>query len=178
MVSFREPLAVVRLDESVARRLGVPPQSQSPCPCIVSAQASWSSIPLSLVMLLCRSGISFVMLLSPQCSLAHPCYGACVNLSPGYRCGACPAGYHGNAPSGVGLEHAQRYKQNCTEIDECAEGKDACDPNAKCINTLVSGKEAREMYSIGIRVGGSGRLNETPSLFKTKKMGGTSLYRK
>lgn len=77
-----------------------------------------------------------------ECVLANPCYepDECVNLSPGYRCGGCPNGYRGNAPSGVGLEHAQKYKQKCEEIDECSEGIDTCDPNANCINTLGSFK--------------------------------------
>jgi len=77
-----------------------------------------------------------------ECALANPCYDTneCVNLSPGYRCGGCPDGYRGNAPSGVGLEHAQKYKQKCEEIDECTEGIDTCDPNSNCINTLGSFK--------------------------------------
>ncbi|XP_078366394.1 uncharacterized protein LOC144650562 [Oculina patagonica] len=77
-----------------------------------------------------------------ECALANPCYdpNECVNLSPGYRCGGCPTGYRGNAPSGVGLEHAQKYKQKCEEIDECTEGIDTCDPNSNCINTPGSYK--------------------------------------
>lgn len=38
----------------------------------------------------------------------------------------------------MGLEHAQKYKQKCEEIDECTEGIDTCDPNSNCINTLVN----------------------------------------
>ncbi|XP_074618758.1 uncharacterized protein LOC141877629 isoform X2 [Acropora palmata] len=77
-----------------------------------------------------------------ECVLAKPCYESsqCVNLSPGYRCGGCPNGYRGNAPSGVGLEHAQKYKQTCEEIDECSDGIDTCDPNSNCINTPGSFK--------------------------------------
>ena len=75
-----------------------------------------------------------------KCALANPCYepSECENLSPGYRCGGCPTGYRGNAPSGVGIEHAQEYKHKCEEIDECAEHIDTCDPNSNCINTPVS----------------------------------------
>jgi len=77
-----------------------------------------------------------------ECALANPCYepSECENLSPGYRCGGCPTGYRGNAPSGVGLEHAKKYKQKCEEIDECTEGVDTCDPNSNCINTPGSFK--------------------------------------
>ncbi|XP_068721591.1 uncharacterized protein [Montipora capricornis] len=77
-----------------------------------------------------------------ECALANPCYerSQCENLSPGYRCGGCPEGYRGNAPSGVGLEHAQNYRQKCDEIDECSEGIDTCDPNSNCINTPGSFK--------------------------------------
>lgn len=76
----------------------------------------------------------------PQCDRANPCYEAnkCENRVPGYQCAACPDGYRGNAPSGVGLEDAQNSKQVCQEIDECKEGISTCDPNAQCINTNVS----------------------------------------
>ena len=75
-----------------------------------------------------------------QCARANPCYEAdkCENRVPGYQCAACPDGYRGNAPSGVGLEDAQNSKQACQEIDECTEGISTCDPNAQCINTNVS----------------------------------------
>ena len=53
------------------------------------------------------------------------------------QCAACPDGYRGNAPSGVGLENARNSKQVCDEIDECKEGISSCDPNALCINTNV-----------------------------------------
>lgn len=75
-----------------------------------------------------------------QCTRANPCYESdkCENLVPGYQCNACPDGYRGNAPSGVGLEDAQNSKQVCAEIDECKEGISSCDPNSQCINTNVS----------------------------------------
>ena len=75
-----------------------------------------------------------------QCAQANPCYEAdkCENRVPGYQCAACPDGYRGNAPSGVGLEDAQNSKQECQEIDECKEGISTCDPNAQCTNTNVS----------------------------------------
>lgn len=87
-----------------------------------------------------------------QCALANPCYepSKCENLSPGYRCGGCPTGYRGNAPSGVGLEHAQKYKQKCDEIDECAEGVDTCDPNSNCINTPVSAEWSPSYLHFGL----------------------------
>ena len=76
----------------------------------------------------------------PQCTRASPCYerDKCQNLVPGYQCNACPDGYRGTAPSGVGLEDAQNSKQVCEEIDECKEGISSCDPNSQCINTNVS----------------------------------------
>lgn len=76
----------------------------------------------------------------PQCASANPCYESdkCENRVPGYQCAACPDGFRGNAPSGVGLEDAQNSKQVCEEIDECKEGISSCDPNSQCINTNVS----------------------------------------
>ncbi|KAK2566263.1 Cartilage oligomeric matrix protein [Acropora cervicornis] len=72
-----------------------------------------------------------------MCTRANPCYVSdkCENRDPGYQCAACPDGYRGNAPSGVGLENALNSKQVCDEIDECKEGISSCDPNALCINT-------------------------------------------
>ena len=72
-----------------------------------------------------------------KCSEARPCYGSCINLTPGYRCAGCPPGYSGNAPSGIGLEEAQNSTQKCVDIDECALKMHSCDPNAACVNTLV-----------------------------------------
>lgn len=76
----------------------------------------------------------------PQCARANPCYESdkCENRVPGYQCAACPDGFRGNAPSGVGLEDAENSKQVCEEIDECKEGISSCDPNSQCINTNVS----------------------------------------
>lgn len=75
-----------------------------------------------------------------QCARANPCYESdkCENRVPGYQCAACPDGFRGNAPSGVGLEDAQNSRQVCEEIDECKEGISSCDPNSQCINTNVS----------------------------------------
>ncbi|XP_020621686.1 cartilage oligomeric matrix protein-like [Orbicella faveolata] len=75
-----------------------------------------------------------------ECARANPCYESdkCENRVPGYQCAACPDGFRGNAPSGVGLEDAQNSKQVCEEIDECKEGISSCDPNSQCINTNVS----------------------------------------
>ncbi|KAK3740782.1 hypothetical protein QZH41_001240 [Actinostola sp. cb2023] len=73
-----------------------------------------------------------------ECSAAYPCFdnSTCVNLSPGYRCGGCPAGHRGNAPTGIGIEYAKTHKQSCEEVNECTENTHVCDPNAKCINTV------------------------------------------
>ena len=73
----------------------------------------------------------------------NPCFNqsqdasTCVNLAPGYRCTGCPPGYAGDAPAGVGLEHAMNNTQQCVDIDECSLGLHLCDPNSDCVNTLV-----------------------------------------
>lgn len=35
----------------------------------------------------------------------------CINTSPGFRCGSCPAGYTGPQVQGVGLAYATANKQ-------------------------------------------------------------------
>ena len=35
-----------------------------------------------------------------ECKVPGACFSDCVNITPGYECGSCPAGYYGNAPSG------------------------------------------------------------------------------
>nr|CAD7435198.1 unnamed protein product [Timema monikensis] len=74
-----------------------------------------------------------------QCDLAGPCdpHVRCVNLSPGYRCDACPQGFTGSSGlEGIGLEVALHNRQRCYDIDECADGRNGgCDPNSACTNT-------------------------------------------
>ncbi|KAJ8273618.1 hypothetical protein GJAV_G00103660 [Gymnothorax javanicus] len=61
-----------------------------------------------------------------ECSLAQPCFtpSACINVPQGF--------------TGIGVEFAKSHKQECADIDECAEG--ACVPNSVCINTAGSFK--------------------------------------
>ncbi|XP_022097497.1 thrombospondin-1-like [Acanthaster planci] len=73
-----------------------------------------------------------------ECFLANPCFDNCTNLSPGYECGACPPGYVGNTPHGIGMEHAQANPQVCEDIDECAIDNGGCDASAGCENTAGS----------------------------------------
>ena len=75
-----------------------------------------------------------------QCALAAPCDPrvACHNLSPGYQCDPCPAGYTGSSGErGRGLEDASRRRQRCYDLNECAEGSARCNPSTKCRNTEV-----------------------------------------
>ncbi|XP_063227789.1 cartilage oligomeric matrix protein [Bacillus rossius redtenbacheri] len=77
-----------------------------------------------------------------ECDLAEPCdpRARCTNLSPGFRCAPCPAGFTGSSGmEGVGLEVARRNKQRCHDIDECADGRNGgCVPRSACINTQGS----------------------------------------
>ncbi|XP_036411081.1 thrombospondin-3a-like [Megalops cyprinoides] len=76
-----------------------------------------------------------------ECALVQPCFSeaACVNTAKGFTCEPCPPGLSGPPLSGVGVEFAKSRKQECTDIDECAEGG-ACVPNSVCINTVGSYK--------------------------------------
>jgi hypothetical protein len=62
----------------------------------------------------------------------------CHNLSPGFRCDPCPAGFTGAGVQGAGLEDARRARQQCSDIDECADGRNGgCVPNSQCLNSEV-----------------------------------------
>lgn len=45
-----------------------------------------------------------------------PCHMGvrCINTSPGFRCGSCPAGYTGPQVQGVGIAYATANKQVST----------------------------------------------------------------
>ncbi|XP_059474504.1 cartilage oligomeric matrix protein [Neocloeon triangulifer] len=74
-----------------------------------------------------------------ECELARPCDPRvrCHNLSPGFRCDACPTGFTGSGGAqGVGLDDARRVRQQCKDIDECADGRNGgCVPNSQCVNS-------------------------------------------
>jgi thrombospondin 2/3/4/5 len=75
-----------------------------------------------------------------QCDLFEPCDQRvrCTNLSPGFRCEACPSGYHGIHSQGIymtqGIDHTFQH-QRCDDIDECREGIARCGSNSACVNT-------------------------------------------
>lgn len=57
----------------------------------------------------------FLCLCCRQCTVM-PCHMGvrCINTSPGFRCGSCPAGYTGPQVQGVGLAYATANKQVST----------------------------------------------------------------
>ncbi|XP_077382007.1 thrombospondin-3a [Festucalex cinctus] len=71
---------------------------------------------------------------------AMPCFlpSACVNTDGGFRCGPCPPGLRGAPLAGTGLHFAKTHKQECVDVDECAEMANACPPNSLCTNTQGS----------------------------------------
>ncbi|XP_071447351.1 cartilage oligomeric matrix protein [Hetaerina americana] len=74
-----------------------------------------------------------------ECELVQPCDPrvSCHNLSPGFRCDPCPAGFTGSPGiQGIGVEVARQLRQQCWDIDECADGRNGgCVPNSDCTNT-------------------------------------------
>lgn len=76
-----------------------------------------------------------------ECDAARPCHPevTCINESPGFRCGPCPRGYEGREHRGLGLAFARAERQQCQDVDECADGRNGgCAPNSRCINTQGS----------------------------------------
>lgn len=73
-----------------------------------------------------------------ECDLIRPCDDlvSCRNVDGGFICGSCPAGYEGsNGWSGSGNE---RRREQCVDIDECADGRAVCPRGRLCVNTPVS----------------------------------------
>lgn len=74
-----------------------------------------------------------------ECHDLRPCDPRvqCTNLSPGYKCEACPEGYHDQRSIGVFLATADysSERHRCEDINECLEGTARCAPNSECINT-------------------------------------------
>jgi hypothetical protein len=88
-----------------------------------------------------------------QCTLYDPCWNnsACLNTAPGYQCLACPHGfYSGTYEDGLSINDTVRVfelrnevlspiqDQTCVDINECLTNNGGCDPNAPCVNTIVS----------------------------------------
>uniref|UniRef100_A0A8C8F117 Thrombospondin 3 n=1 Tax=Oncorhynchus tshawytscha TaxID=74940 RepID=A0A8C8F117_ONCTS len=72
-----------------------------------------------------------------ECAVARPCFSSegCVNTAKGFTCESCPVGFSGSLLSGVGVEFAKSHKQECTDVDECADLSNTCIPNSVCTNT-------------------------------------------
>ncbi|XP_046875057.1 thrombospondin-3b-like isoform X3 [Hypomesus transpacificus] len=85
-----------------------------------------------------------------ECALAQPCFRpeGCVNTAKGFTCEPCPLGYSGPPLRGVGVDFAKSHKQECRDMDECADPSNACVPNSVCINTEGSFRcgECREGF--------------------------------
>ncbi|XP_070566935.1 uncharacterized protein [Ptychodera flava] len=75
-----------------------------------------------------------------ECAYHNPCWdpSTCTNLAPGFECAGCPDGYDGYTPHGIGYEDVMAGDQNCTDIDECTNGNNACDGLSICTNTIGS----------------------------------------
>ncbi|XP_028411213.1 cartilage oligomeric matrix protein-like [Dendronephthya gigantea] len=67
----------------------------------------------------------------------NPCsvLSKCINKNPGYTCDACPFGYTGSIPTGIGVTHAATTKQICADVDECEINNGGCDKLVECKNT-------------------------------------------
>lgn len=74
-----------------------------------------------------------------ECRLVAPCdrLTVCTNLSPGFKCEQCPAGYRGQYTESSFFPAVNNHIEHfqCTDIDECREGTARCGLNSQCINT-------------------------------------------
>ncbi|BFZ01488.1 hypothetical protein BsWGS_04527 [Bradybaena similaris] len=73
-----------------------------------------------------------------ECEFSRPCdrLATCENLTPGFTCSPCPPGYSSPPVQGLDLDTAQKVKQVCVDINECADGNNGgCVENSVCVNT-------------------------------------------
>lgn len=74
-----------------------------------------------------------------ECYSLRPCdaKARCTNLSPGFRCDPCPAGYNGQHYQGLFMTFADHtfVRQRCDNIDECRQGTAKCGANSQCLDT-------------------------------------------
>lgn len=87
-----------------------------------------------------------------QCDLIEPCdlRVRCTNLSPGFRCDACPSGYDGDHAAGLYMTYVESgfKRQSCEDINECTKGIARCGSNSHCVNTEVS-REDKTFIPLG-----------------------------
>lgn len=70
-----------------------------------------------------------------ECDLIRPCdeVVSCRNEDGGFTCGPCPAGYEGS--SGWRGSGNERRREQCVDVDECADGRANCPRGRLCVNT-------------------------------------------
>ncbi|KAG7301287.1 hypothetical protein JYU34_014209 [Plutella xylostella] len=70
-----------------------------------------------------------------ECDLIRPCdeLVSCRNEEGGFTCGACPPGFYGSSGWRGAGEEARR--EQCVDLDECAEGTANCPRGRLCVNT-------------------------------------------
>lgn len=78
-----------------------------------------------------------------ECLTIRPCdvNVHCENLSPGFKCDACPLGFKGHLDRGFFMEAIVDdtfERQKCDDIDECFEGIARCGNLAICRNSIGS----------------------------------------
>ncbi|XP_049876570.1 cartilage oligomeric matrix protein [Pectinophora gossypiella] len=70
-----------------------------------------------------------------ECDLIRPCDDlvSCRNEDGGFTCGPCPIGYEGS--SGWRGSGNERRREQCVDVDECADGRATCPRGRLCVNT-------------------------------------------
>ncbi|XP_047030930.1 cartilage oligomeric matrix protein [Helicoverpa zea] len=70
-----------------------------------------------------------------ECDLIRPCdeVVSCRNEEGGFTCGPCPPGYEGS--SGWRGSGPERRREQCVDVDECADGRANCPRGRLCVNT-------------------------------------------